>query len=204
MNNSGHDKSGAPSSARPQILALIGLRGSGKTTLGRALAARLGLGFVDLDDELWKHAASAADAAPTPCTAGELLRRSGESVLRDAEAAALAAVLERNDRFVLATGGGSIERAANKALLSTRCRCAWLDAPSEVLVERLAASAVERPALTDLDARAEIERLRARREHSYAELAEQRFTSNQPLATLVGQAEAWARAVVTDPHDLGA
>jgi shikimate kinase len=170
-----------------ETLALLGLRCSGKTTVGRALARALGVAFVDLDErtlELGRNAGWQADSA------GELLLRAGPADFRELESAALRRVLEASPRLVLATGGGVVERPDNRAWLARTARCIYLSVPNEVLAARLAADPTERPALLGGDPAQEpaqeIESLRARREPYYRDLAEivlERGT--EPPATLV-------------------
>lgn len=162
-------------SARRQVetLALLGLRCSGKTTLGRALAQALGVAFVDHDErtlELGRNAGWQASSV------GELLRLAGPADFRELESAALRRVLEASPRLVLATGGGAVERPDNRAWLARTARCIYLSVPDEVLAARLAADPSERPALLGgdpaRDPAQEIASLRARREPHYRELAE--------------------------------
>jgi len=141
-------------------IALIGARGSGKSTVGRALSALLGLAFVDLDGET-------SPAEP----AGSLLARVGLEEFRARELAALRRVLERAGSFVLATGGGVVETEEARALLAAGARCVWLDAPAAVLRARLAADPAPRPPLLGEDALEEIEAVLARRAGLYAGLA---------------------------------
>ncbi|MCB9915005.1 MAG: type I 3-dehydroquinate dehydratase [Planctomycetes bacterium] len=157
-------------SADAERVALVGLRGAGKSSVGRALAARLCWPFLDLDERL----ALLGRMQALPGGAGELLAELGEAAFRDLETRALAEVLDEPGPLVLATGGGAVCRAENRARLAERCRCVWLDAPAEVLLERTRRDATPRPALTDLAPLDEVRRLAAEREAWYAELAELR------------------------------
>ncbi len=114
------------SDQRPH-LALVGMMGSGKSTLGRRAAAELGRGFVDLDIEI-------EDRERT--TIPDLFER-GESVFRYAETSALAAVLARSEPLVIATGGGVVTVAENRRLLMERAYTVWLSAAPGVLAERV-------------------------------------------------------------------
>ena len=150
-------------------IALVGLRASGKTTLGRLLAERLARVFVDLDEEVSREDA-ALRATNDARTAGEILASAGEPYFRDLEERALERVLSRTDAIVLATGGGVVERARNRLLLRTRARCVWLDVPVEELQRRMRADSTVRPALLGRDAIAEVAEIAARREPWFREL----------------------------------
>jgi len=162
--------------ARPpetRALALIGLRATGKTCAGRLLAARLALPFVDLDEELSRSGDLSPALRGRP--AGEILAALGESEFREQEARALERALGRAGRSVIATGGGTVEREANRALLAREALCIWLVAEPEVLVARMQRDPTPRPALTGRDPLAEIRYLEARRGPWYAELAAARI-----------------------------
>jgi shikimate kinase len=155
--------------ARKQTIALLGLRCSGKTTLGRMLASELGLSFLDLDEELQRsgrHAGWRVDSV------GELLERAGQAVFRDLEASVLRRLLESSPRLVLATGGGVVERPDNRAWLGRVARCVFLSVPLESLAARMRADPTLRPPLLGQDSVAELWELRARREAHYRALAE--------------------------------
>ena len=158
----------SPSASRP-TLALLGLRCSGKTTIGRLLAAELGLPFVDLDQELVRAGRYAGWRA---VSVGELLERAGQADFRDLEAGCLRRLLEPSQRLVLATGGGVVERPDNRTWLARSARCFYLSVPLEILAARLRADPAPRPPLGGLDAVAELAELRARREAHYRSLAE--------------------------------
>jgi shikimate kinase len=157
------------SGAEKQTIALLGLRCSGKTTVGRLLAGELGLPFVDLDEELLR---AGRHAGWRVASVGELLVRAGPAVFRDLEAGALRRLLEPSPRLVLAAGGGVVERSDNRVWLARVARCVFLSVPLEVLAARLAADPGQRPPLLGVDAAAELVELRARREPHHRALAE--------------------------------
>jgi len=95
--------------APPRRIVLTGFMGSGKTTVGPLVAARLGWNFVDLDDVIEAEAGA---------TIAELFARHGEAAFRDREHTAIAR-LAAGDALVLALGGGAIEHPATRALLLT-------------------------------------------------------------------------------------
>lgn len=154
----------------PARLALIGLRGAGKSSVAEALAGELGRPRIDLDQLLCELARARGEEG----TPGELLERLGEPAFRDLEAEALREATADEGPWVLATGGGAVLRASNRALLARRCACVWLDAAPEVLLERTTRDAALRPALTELAPLQEVRRLAEERRAHYAQLAELR------------------------------
>lgn len=150
-------------------LILIGMRGSGKTTVGGLLAARLGRPFVDLDDVV----AKALDA-PTP---GEAWRVRGEAAFRSAEVIALRSALRVSGR-VLSLGGGTPTAPGAGELLegervSGRARIVYLAADPAVLRHRLAGTDLaSRPSLTGAGVLDEIEAIHAARDGLYRSLAD--------------------------------
>jgi shikimate kinase len=129
-------KAGLPPESR--IVCLSGFMGSGKSTVGRLLAARLAWNFVDLDAEIEQHAG---------LTVSQIFEQKGEAVFRDIEHECLARVLgrvsERRARVVLALGGGTIAQPRNVALLRGAALAQhasvfilWLDCPMEELLKR--------------------------------------------------------------------
>ncbi|MET0625312.1 MAG: shikimate kinase [Pyrinomonadaceae bacterium] len=110
-------------------VVITGFMGAGKTTVGRALARRLGVGFVDLDDAL------ASDEGRGP---RELIDEEGEDYFRAAETRALRRVLEEGAARVIATGGGAWTLERNRSLAEGHgCISVWLDAPYELCRRRI-------------------------------------------------------------------
>ena len=167
-------------------LILIGYRGTGKTTVGRLLAARLGWNFADADDLV--EAAAGKSIA-------EIFASEGEPGFRDREAAAIRELCGR-DRLVLATGGGVVLRPANRELLRGAGFVAWLVARPETVWERLQsdpATAARRPNLTAVGGLEEIRTLLAAREPLYRELAHFTVETDRPSPEEVADAilTAW-------------
>jgi shikimate kinase len=172
------------------IVALIGLRCSGKSSVGKQLAEKLDRPFVDLDVELAREF-STERALAKPMAAGEILSKFGESVFRDAEQATLERVLARNDGCVIATGGGVIERPANRERLRRAATCIWLRVPIAELERRMRGDRGTRPALLSNDPVGEIAALAARRDGLYAEVARHTIhCGTLGTAELAGQIEA--------------
>ncbi len=114
----------------PPRLALVGLRGAGKTVVGKLVAELTGAAFVDLDERI-------AEAAGVK-HAGEVIERQGLPAFRKLEREHLAKSLAEPRRLVLSTGGGAIEDAGSRDLLRTAALTIWLRAPLEVLIQRVA------------------------------------------------------------------
>lgn len=107
-------------------IVLVGLMGAGKSTVGRRLAKRLGLPFVDSDVEIEEASGSST---------AELFERFGESDFRDGERRLVARLVEGEVR-VIATGGGAFIDPRTRELLNKRAITVWLDAPVDILAER--------------------------------------------------------------------
>ncbi len=151
------------SAARPRSsgnLVLIGPRGCGKTTLGRALSLRCQRPFLDLDQALALDAGEDCDA---------LLRREGEAAFRVREQAVLreAALLSGH---VLATGGGAVLCGEAFEALAAPATVVYLSMPLEILIDR--AVSRPRPALTELPLHEEVAGLLAQREPLYRAAAD--------------------------------
>lgn len=129
----------APAALRPTRVLLLGMMGSGKSSVGRALAARTGWPFVD-NDVLVQRA--------TGLSARELLRNRGEAALREAESAALRAGLAIPAPAIVATAAGTIMRPEDRDLVRDGGVVVWLHAPARVLAAR-AVGALHRPWLDD-------------------------------------------------------
>lgn len=148
----------APPLRVPRTVALVGLMAAGKTSLGRRLAQRLALPFLDADAEI--EAAAAA-------TIEEIFARHGEAAFRDGERRVIARLLE-GPPHVLATGGGAFMDPATRRMLRKHAITLWLRADIELLLAR-AARRSNRPLLQTGDPRAVLERLMVERHPVYAE-----------------------------------
>lgn len=131
---------------RPVVL--VGLMGVGKSTVGRRLARRLGIPFVDSDSEI-------EEAVGLPW--GELFERYGEEDYRDGERRLVARLVDGEIK-VIATGGGVFVDPRTRELLKERTITVWLDAPVDVLHERTSRRDT-RPLLKNGDPKATLERL---------------------------------------------
>jgi shikimate kinase len=147
-------------------LALVGYRGSGKSTVGKIVASRLGRLFLDADREL-------------EARAGESIRSifagQGEAVFRDREEETLRELVRSHPDAVLATGGGAVLRATNRRLLAQFGFVLWLRADPAELIRRLeidVEAVASRPPLTAAGTLAEVAAVLHERQPLYAETAD--------------------------------
>jgi shikimate kinase/3-dehydroquinate synthase len=142
----------------PRGIVLVGLMGAGKTSIGRRLAARLGLPFLDADAEIERAAGT---------TIAEIFARYGEPAFRDGERRVISRLLS-DAPVVLATGGGAWMDAQTRALVRGRAISVWLRCPLPVLLRRVAGRD-HRPLLQQGDPAEVLARLAAQRHPVYAE-----------------------------------
>jgi XRE family transcriptional regulator, aerobic/anaerobic benzoate catabolism transcriptional regulator len=162
--------------ARPEVIALLGLRGAGKSTVGRALAARRGVPFVELDQRI-------EEAAGMPL--GALFELHGEAHYRRLEREVLAALFAAPRAMVLATGGSLVTSPDTYALLRRHARTVWLRARPEDHWDRVVAQGDQRPMAEKPHAFGELRALLAAREPLYAAADQVVDTSTQDVEAVV-------------------
>ena len=164
--------------APPRIIALLGLRGAGKTTIGRQLARRLRLRFVELDRQIEK----AADMS-----LAELFSLYGEQYYRRLEHDTLAALLAEPRDIVLATGGGLVAAPETFALLKKTATTVWLRAKPEDHWNRVVRQGDRRPMADHPQAMADLRALLAVREPLYAAADRTVETSGRTVKAVVDE-----------------
>jgi shikimate kinase len=141
-----------------KTVALVGLMGAGKSTVGRRLAARLNMPFVDADHEI---------EAAAGCTIPEFFERHGEAAFRDGESRVIARLL-RGEPKILATGGGAFMNEKTRERIKRRATSVWLRADLDLLVSRVTRRD-NMPLLKQGDPRDIMQRLMDERYPVYAE-----------------------------------
>jgi len=177
---------GPASDLRRGRVALIGMRGSGKSTLGRGLGARLAVPFIELDREIEHRSGMAVS---------EIFELFGQETFRRNERAALEAVLAEHVRFVLATGGSLVTEPATFELLVSSCRTVWVRTTPDEHMRRVIAQGDLRPMANNVRAMEDLVSILASREPLYAKAdlvldtaGETAQQSLQKLVELVGRA----------------
>jgi len=138
-------------------VVLVGMMGAGKSTIGRRLASRLGLPFLDADTEI--------ELAHAGMTIPEIFAAHGEPYFRDGEARVIARLLD-NGPAVLATGGGAFLREETRNRIRDKAVSIWLKAEADIIMRRVKRRA-DRPLLKTADPAATVERLIGEREPFY-------------------------------------
>ena len=140
-----------------RTIVLVGLMGAGKSSIGRRLAVRLGLKFIDADSEI---------EAAAGCSIDDIFELHGEEAFREGERRVITRILEA-PAHVLATGGGAIMDPATRALIGEKGISIWLRANLDILVRRVSRHG-NRPLLKNRDVREVLQELMAERDPVYA------------------------------------
>lgn len=160
----------------PATVALLGVRGAGKSTVGAELAHRLGVPHVELDRRIERAAG---------LRLGEIFELHGEAYYRRIEREVLDELLTRPSPMVVATGGSIVGDADNFALLRDRCTTVWLKARARDHWNRVIKQGDRRPMGKNPHAFAELEALLAARAPLYARAHHTIDTSRRPVAAVV-------------------
>jgi len=173
----------APAEAAPTArpIALLGVRGAGKSSVGAALAKKLGLRFVEVDREIEEAAGLAL---------GDIFTLHGEAYYRRVEREVLTRLVA--EPGVLATGGSIVNDATNFALLEKRARTVWLRATAEDHWNRVVAQGDQRPMAENPHAFEELRALLAARQKLYARADTTIDTSGKTVKQVVAELVAEA------------
>jgi XRE family aerobic/anaerobic benzoate catabolism transcriptional regulator len=163
---------GGGNAARSPRVALIGLRGAGKSTLGQMLADDLGFPFVELSREIEKFAG---------CSVAEIQALYGQNAYRRYERRALEEAIQIHPEAVIATPGGLVSDAATFNLLLAHCTTVWLQADPEDHMKRVTAQGDLRPMAASREAMADLKGILSGRAAFYSKAEFRLDTSAQPL-----------------------
>ncbi len=163
---------GTTGAAHNPRIALVGLRGAGKSSLGRMLAEDLGFPFVELSREIERVAG---------CSVAEIQSLYGQNAYRRYERRALEEVVHSHPEAVIATPGGIVSDAATFNLLLSHCTTVWLKAAPQDHMKRVTAQGDLRPIAASSEAMEDLKGILAGRTPFYAKAAYQLDTSAKPL-----------------------
>ena len=169
---------GGPEGARMRRIALVGLRGAGKSTLGRMLAEKLAVPFVELTREIERVAG---------CSLAEIQNLLGQAAYRRYEKRALEEILMRHADAVIATPGGIVSDPATFNLLLSECLTVWLQASPTEHMQRVVTQGDLRPMAGNHEAMDDLERILASRAPLYGKAAISVDTSAKTLAANFAQ-----------------
>ncbi|MGX5733758.1 shikimate kinase [Bosea thiooxidans] len=163
-----------------RAIVLVGMMGSGKSSVGRRLAGRLGMPFVDADTEIETAAGM---------TIPEIFAQRGEAEFRDGERRVIGRILATRAPLVLATGGGAFMNADTRQKVKELGISIWLKAEPEVLLRRVRKRS-NRPLLQTADPEATLRRMLGEREPVYALADLTILSSDEPHEVVVGETMA--------------
>ena len=184
------DGAAAAPTQRSRCIALIGLRGAGKSTLGQMLADALGCPFIELSRQIEAFAG---------CSISEIHHLYGTNAYRRDERRALEEAIQIYPEAVIATPGGLVSDAANFNLLLNHCTTVWLQATPEDHMNRVAAQGDLRPMAASREAMDDLRRILAGRSAFYEKADLTLDTSAQDLAATFALLQARVRQVLGQP-----
>jgi len=169
---------GSEREARRNRIALIGLRGAGKSTLGERLASDLGVPFIEIDREI---------EAESGLPLAELFSLYGQAGYRRFEGRCLERVVKEHPRAVLSVGGGVVSEGGTYDFLLANCFTVWLKARPEEHMQRVIAQGDMRPMAESREAMEDLKRILAAREPQYRKADEIVDTSDLTVETAFGR-----------------
>ena len=183
-------RAGAARRRRSERVALIGLRGAGKSTLGAMLAEDLGFPFLELSREIETFAG---------CSIHEIQALYGQAAYRRYERRALEEAIRIHPEAVIATPGGIVSDPANFNLLLAHCTTVWLQAEPEDHMKRVTAQGDLRPMAASREAMADLKAILAGRAPFYSKAEFAVDTSRQPLEPTFARLRAVVREALERP-----
>lgn len=181
---------GVNGTARSPRIALLGLRGGGKSTLGRMLAADLGCAFIELSGEIERFAG---------CTVAEIQALYGQSGYRRYERRALEETIQIHSECVIAVPGGLVSDPATFNQLLAHCTTVWLQATPEDHMKRVVAQGDLRPMASSKEAMQDLKSILTGRAAFYAKADLALDTSAQPLAATFAALRSMVRNALQLP-----
>ena len=166
-------------------IALIGMMGSGKSTIGKLLSDKLNLKFIDTDEEIIKLA---------NCSINKIFEEHGEETFRSMETIVLSKIL-KSDNQIIATGGGIIKKEENRELLK-QTKTLYLKADKETIFERVK-NDNSRPLLNTKNLKDTIQTILSEREHLYEKsdltINTTNKTPNEVVNTIMEEIKQWKK-----------
>jgi XRE family transcriptional regulator, aerobic/anaerobic benzoate catabolism transcriptional regulator len=175
------ERFGALAGDRKRRVALIGLRGAGKSTLGRRLAERLDVPFLELDREIERESGLAL---------AEIFDLYGQAAFRRHERRALETLLQQHPRAVIATGGSLVSEPATFDLLLSSCFTVWIKAAPEEHMARVVAQGDLRPMADNAESMDDLRRILAGRTALYAKADAAVDTTGRDIDTSLAELTA--------------
>jgi XRE family aerobic/anaerobic benzoate catabolism transcriptional regulator len=163
---------------RTARIALIGLRGGGKTTLGRELAAQLGVPFVEMNKEIERDSGMSLN---------EIFSLSGQAAYRRYERRALERVIETHPAAVIATGGSLVSEPGTFELLLDACYTIWIKAAPDEHMGRVIEQGDMRPMAGNAEAMADLRRILSEREPLYSKADAEVDTAGKSLEASIAE-----------------
>lgn len=170
-------------------VALAGFMASGKSTIGRKLARRLGCAFVDTDALVVREHGPIA----------EIFEREGEQTFRQYERAALERALQSLEKSVIALGGGALTIAENRRLVRAHAHCFFIKATPEQILARVRRSRTVRPLLGSAPSLERIRELYVKRMPQYSKACYAIDAAHQGDAQVIAEIVEWLRRRKTRP-----